>query len=190
MSNYTLFLPPLIMLFYGGLRGLAPRRSMSRLDTCGSPLHTTRRLPLHHTSPLGTSRNHRSFPSHCSTSPFCTPRKSPRNQLPRCPSVFLRGKPRTGLCCLYRPCWNTCQLGNPCSSRAESHRALPHRSLRGIAYSHWRSLSLGTAGTCLLGKPCKSCLPWHLQWVSKYLHCMVYNLELHRPPTRARTTAK
>ena len=116
-------------------RGLAPRRSTSRLDTGGKPPRQTRRLPLHHTSPLGISRNHRSFPPHRSTSPYRTPRKSPLNQLPRCSSVFLRGKPRTGLGCLYRPYWNKCQLGNPCSSRAESHRTLPRTSLRGTAHS-------------------------------------------------------
>ena len=135
LSQYTLHLPPLLMLFYGRLRGLAPRRSTSRLDTRGKPPRQTRRLPLHHTSPLGISRNHRSFPPHRSTSPYRTVCNAPRKQLLRCWSVFLPGRPRNRLRWKYRPHWNKCQLGNPCSSRAESHRALPRTSLRGTAHS-------------------------------------------------------
>ena len=145
---------------------MAPRRSTSRLDTCGKPPRQTRRLPLHHTTLLGISRSHRSFPPHRSTSPYRTPRKSPRNQLPRCSSVFLRGKPRTGLGCLYRPYWNKCQLGNPCSSRAESHRALPRTSLRGTPYRPYSSLSLWINGTCLLGKHCSCPAPSHPLWAN------------------------
>ena len=75
------------------------RRSMSRLNTRGSPLPVTRRLPSHRTSPLGTSRNRPGFLSYCSTSPFRTLRKLPRNQPLRCSNVFLRGTSRSLLCC-------------------------------------------------------------------------------------------